>query len=175
MVAVAVLVGLVIGLVALIGLMCYVLYGLYITSQGPFYAPTSNERLQAVLKLAGDQAGKKAVDLGCGDGRVLIALAEIGAKGDGFDIDPFLVQKAKGNVRRAGLTQELNVQRRNFWDIDLGVYDTIVVYGIDRIMERLREKMWDECRDGTAVISVYFQFPEWEVDRQIGEVRRYRV
>lgn len=67
------------------------------------YAPSVKNRLDAMLDLANIQPGDKAVDLGSGDGRVVIAMAQAGAEAHGYEINPWLVLWSRYAIRRAGL------------------------------------------------------------------------
>ena len=68
------------------------------------YVPTSPEAVDAMLKLAGVQKSDTVYDLGCGDGRIVVAAAKnFGAHSVGIDIDPVRLQEAKDNVRKAGV------------------------------------------------------------------------
>src|SRR6516165_955947 len=68
------------------------------------YVPTTEEAVRAMLKLADVKSTDIVYDLGCGDGRIVIAAAKTyGARGVGIDIDPGRIREAKANAKRAGL------------------------------------------------------------------------
>src|SRR5215510_14696245 len=68
------------------------------------YVPTTEEAVQAMLKLAGGAKTDVVYDLGCGDGRIVIAAAKTyGARGVGIDINPVRIQEAKENAKKAGV------------------------------------------------------------------------
>lgn len=162
-------------LLVMVGILCYILYGLYITSQGAFFAPTSDERVRDLLELLPLKKGDAVVDLGSGDGKLLIALARAGAHPVGYEIDPWLLRKSRKNVADEGLSESVTIHRTNFWDVSLSEFDSIVVYGIDRVMKRLETKLEQELPSGTPVVSVFFTFPNWQHTHKKGDVRLYRV
>src|SRR5262249_32601969 len=68
------------------------------------YVPTTDEAVQAMLKLAGVKKSDVVYDLGCGDGRIVIAAAKTyGARGVGIDINPVRIQEARENAKKAGV------------------------------------------------------------------------
>ncbi|TSA46497.1 SAM-dependent methyltransferase, partial [bacterium] len=64
---------------------------LYYFTQGALFVPTHRDKVKKIIELAHVQPGEKAVDLGSGDGRILIALAQAGADAHGFEINPLLI------------------------------------------------------------------------------------
>src|SRR3954462_6940343 len=69
------------------------------------YVPTTDEAVQAMLKLADVKKSDNVYDLGCGDGRIVIAAAKnFGAHGVGIDIDPVRIQEARENAKKAGVS-----------------------------------------------------------------------
>src|SRR5262245_32699618 len=67
------------------------------------YEPSEMEIVQMMLKLAGVKAGDVVYDLGCGDGRIPIAAAQVGAHGVCVDIDPRRIAESRENARKAGV------------------------------------------------------------------------
>ena len=151
-----------------------VLQLVYISTQGAFYATSNDDRIKNLIRLAKIKNGEKVVDLGCGDGRVVIALAKAGAKVDGVEIDPYYYLKAKKNVEKANLNDKAKILKRNFWNMNLSEYDVIVVYGISYIMRKLEKKLQREMKSDARVISVYYRFPTWKEEEREGEVWLYR-
>src|SRR5436305_6779479 len=72
------------------------------------YVPTTDEAVTAMLKLADIKSADVVYDLGCGDGRIVIAAAQkFGARGVGVDIDPARIREAKENARKAGVERRV--------------------------------------------------------------------
>jgi predicted RNA methylase len=78
------------------------------------YVPTTEEAVKAMLKLADVKSSDIVYDLGCGDGRIVIAAAkEYGAHGVGVDINPVRIAEAKENARKAGLEHLVRCEARS--------------------------------------------------------------
>src|SRR5438270_12937258 len=75
------------------------------------YVPTTEEAVKAMLKLADIQKSDIVYDLGCGDGRIVIAAAkEYGAHGVGIDINPERIQEAEQNAKKAGVEKLVRLE-----------------------------------------------------------------
>lgn len=149
---------------------------LFINLQGPFFAPTTDKRIKQIIKLAKLKPKMRVIDLGVGDGRILIALVkacpQISAVG--IELDPKYVKLAKANIRAAGLTKRIRIKHGSFWSEDLTNYDVITIYGIQRIMGRLEKKLKNEVKKSGKVISVYFHFPNWKPREELGDIKLYQ-
>ena len=72
--------------------------------EGRFFVPTPHEIVDGMLKMANVKPGDVVYDLGCGDGRIVIAAAKrFGTRGVGIDIDPERIAEAQENARKAGV------------------------------------------------------------------------
>lgn len=130
-------------------------------ARGAVYVPSSYAKVEKMIKLAGPKTGEVAVDLGSGDGRIVIALAKAGAIAHGYEINPFLVWWSRYKIQRLGLTDRAFIHWQNFWKVDLSKADVVVVYGINYIMRSLEKKLKKELKTGARVISYAFPFPSW--------------
>ena len=126
------------------------------------YVPSSLERLELMMELAGVKNGQKSADLGSGDGRVVIACAKRGAEAHGFEIDEDRTNIAKKDIIRNGLADRAFIHHKSFWGVDFSEFDLITIYGLPDIMKRLEEKLKKELRPGSKVVSNAFRFPYWE-------------
>lgn len=131
--------------------------------RGAFYVPTKRKYIPRIMALLGPRPGEKVVDLGSGDGRLLIALAEAGAEAHGFEHNPLLAMRSRQLFRKRGCGNKAVVHCENFWNADLSSFDGVVIYGIPYIMGRLEKKLRAELRPGARVVSHAFQFPNWEL------------
>lgn len=141
---------------------------------GAFYASTKKEALETMARLARVKQNEKAIDIGSGDGRIVIALAKAGAMAYGYDINPLLVWWSRFKIRRAGLRGRAFVFWRDFWHQKFDSFDIVTVYGITRIMKGLEKKLRRELKPGARVISHGFQFPTWQCLEQSGRVYLYK-
>ncbi len=131
-------------------------------SRGPFFVPTRRKYVSRIIPMLNLKEGEKVIDLGSGDGRLLIAIAEAGGIAHGFEHNPLLVWRSRRNARKAGLQERIVVYGKNFWDADISEYDAVVIYGIPYIMARLEQKLRSELKKGARVVSYSFSFPTWK-------------
>lgn len=144
--------------------------------RGPFYTPTDEQRLINILKLAKLKSTDQLIDLGAGDGRIVVAAAKAGARATGIEINPIYFCRARRNLRLAGLTaDQARIIFGDFWHHDLSAYSVVVIYGIGYMMQRLSKKLARELKPGTRVISIYFKLPGWQMLTQEGDVCYYIV
>ncbi|HET9850339.1 MAG TPA: class I SAM-dependent methyltransferase [Candidatus Saccharimonadales bacterium] len=123
------------------------------------YVPSSDDRLEIMLKFAKAGAGDNSLDLGAGDGRVVIAMAKAGARALGLEIDSERAKLAQDRLKKAGLARQAKIEQANFWDHNLGPYDIITVFGIRSIMPALEKKILAEAKSGARIVCNYFYFP----------------
>jgi predicted RNA methylase len=84
------------------------------------YVPTTEEAVKAMLKLADVKSSDIVYDLGCGDGRIVIAAAkENGAHGVGIDINPVRIAEAKENAKKAGVENMVRFEENDLFDADI--------------------------------------------------------
>ena len=84
------------------------------------YVPTSEEAVQVMLKLADVKKTDVVYDLGCGDGRLVIAAAKTyGARGVGIDINPVRIAEAKTNARNAGVENLVRFEENDLFKADI--------------------------------------------------------
>jgi cyclopropane fatty-acyl-phospholipid synthase-like methyltransferase len=126
------------------------------------YVPSSWNRLATIMELADVKPGLKTLDLGSGDGRVVIAMAKKGADAYGFEVDEDRVKMALKNIESEGLNGNAHIQKTSFWDEDLSDFDIITIYGITSIMSRLEQKLRAEIKPGGKIICNYFNLPTWK-------------
>ena len=142
---------------------------------GAPYVPTSGERFKNVLDLAQIKKGDRAIDIGSGDGRLVIAFARAGAEAHGWEINPLLVLKSRRLIKEAKLEDTATIHWGNFWNADLSGFNVVTLYGMSHIMGRLEKKLSQELAAGSRVISAYFTFPNWEIKRKQGDVYLYEL
>ena len=129
--------------------------------QGAPFVPSSRRKIAVMLELARVKSGEKVLDLGSGDGAVLMAVARCGAYATGVEINPLLVWYSRGRIRMRGLAHRAVVRRGNFYDFPLGGADVVLLYLWPSTVARLREKMERELKPGARVVSQAFSIPGW--------------
>jgi precorrin-6B methylase 2 len=125
------------------------------------FVPSSPHRLSTMLRLARIKPGEKSLDVGSGDGKVVISCARLGAFAHGFELSQKRVTLSRQNIADAGLSHMAFIHHTNFWDEDFSDFDLITVYGITGIMKRLGEKIKTECSPACRVVSNAFTIPHW--------------
>ncbi|HEX4104023.1 MAG TPA: methyltransferase domain-containing protein [Candidatus Paceibacterota bacterium] len=148
-------------LLCLIALFCILYVLLRPMVHGAIYFPTDPRRVELIMEILRPHAGQKVADIGSGDGRILIALAERGATAHGYEINPILVWRSRRAIRARGLAGRAFVHWKDFWRVDLAGFDAVVVYGFPHLMQGLQEKLQKELRPGAAVVSCVYSFPSW--------------
>lgn len=139
------------------------------------YVSTKKEKLSSILELAHITPGQKAVDLGSGDGRIVIALARAGAQAYGFEINPFLRLISKIKIKLAGVQNRASILKQDFWNANLSQFDTAVIYGIKSIMEKLEKKLINELKPGAKIITVGAKFPNLSPKNQRKDIYLYQI
>jgi len=131
------------------------------------YVGTPAVVVDAMLKLANVGPDDYVVDLGCGDGRIVIAAAkQYGARGFGVDLDPRLVNEARHEAIRAGVADRVEFYERNLYITDLSEASVLTLYLFPKVNLDLRPRLFKEVRPGTRVVSHDFDFGSWKPDAQ---------
>jgi len=143
--------------------------------KGAPYAPIHKEHLPVMLKLLKVRKGEKAVDIGAGDGRIVIALAKAGAEAHGFEINPLLVIWAKWNIFRSGTNGKAHVQLKNFLKADFSEYDIFTTYLTQFGMKNVEKKLNDEAKPTARIAADFFQLPTWKASKHEGTIYLYEV
>jgi ribosomal protein L11 methylase PrmA len=140
---------------------------------GAIYVPTTRERVEKMVEFLETKPGQLAVDLGAGDGRLVIALANAGAVAQGYEINPFLVSLATENIKKAGLEGKAFVYYKNLWRQDLKNFDAVVVFPMSHMMRKLENKFEKELKPGARIVSNYFALPTWQPEKQEENIYLY--
>jgi SAM-dependent methyltransferase len=130
------------------------------------FVPTEYAMVHSMLKVA--KVGTKDVvyDLGCGDGRIVIAaVKEYRAKrGVCVDIDPVRIAESRRNADTAGVAQRITFHEGDLFQMDLRNATVVTLYLLPALNERLRPKLFRELRPGSRVVSNSFDMGEWKAD-----------
>ena len=119
-------------------------------------------------------SGKKVVDLGSGDGRIMIAYAKSGASVRGYEINPLLVIAARNNIRKAGLQFKAQAYWKSFWNQNLSDADIVTIFGVPHIMASLEKKLQTELKPGARIFSIAFPFPHWPLEYHEENIYYYK-
>lgn len=130
------------------------------------WVPSPAKLLDDILDMARVAPGERLLDLGAGDGRIVIAAARRGAYTLGLEYDPRLVRLARRNVRAAGVADRVWVRCGDLFEADLSAADIITFYLLPHLNLRLRPKLL-ALAPGTRVVSQSFGMGEWRADAQV--------
>jgi precorrin-6B methylase 2 len=137
------------------------------------YLPTTEEAVHAMLTLADVKDTDVVCDLGCGDGRILVAAAkDFGARAIGVDIDAKLIAQAKANAAAAGVGHLVQVEEKDLFDADLSGVTVLTLFMLANVNVMLLPKLVSELRPGTRIVCNTFGIEGWPVDKEatVGEV-----
>jgi cyclopropane fatty-acyl-phospholipid synthase-like methyltransferase len=140
-----------------------------VTSRGrALIHPTTEEAVQAMLKLADIRNTDIVFDLGCGDGRIVIAAAkDYGAHGVGIDINPQHVQEAKENAQKAGVEKLVRFEENDLFDADLREASVVALFLLESVNLELRPKLLRDLKPGTRIVSNTFGMGDWKPDKEL--------
>jgi precorrin-6B methylase 2 len=131
------------------------------------FITTPDEVVQRMLQLAGTQAGDLVVDLGSGDGRIVIAAAQkFGARGLGIEIDPGLVEKSRRNAAQAGVAGRVSFVQGDVLAADISGASVVTVYLLPGLINRLQTRFLERLAPGTRIVSHAFTMTGWRPDRR---------
>lgn len=139
---------------------------------GAPYLPTLKPQIKGIIDLAELQTGDTVLELGCGDGRVLIAMARAGINSVGYELNPILAFIAWLRTRR--YRGKIKVVWGNFWNKSWPPTDVIFVFLLDRYMEKLDKKCIQYVHKPVKVISFAFKIPNRKPDRQFNGLYLYK-
>ena len=132
------------------------------------YVPTPMNVVDAMLKLANVTANDFVIDLGSGDGRIVIAAAKsYGARGLGVELDPALVQDARREAERQGVKGRVEFIAQNLFITEIERATVLTTYLFPRINIQLRPRIFAELRPGSRVVSHEFDFGNWKPDARV--------
>jgi len=135
------------------------------TVAAPFIT-TPEEVVERMLRLAGTGPADTVLDLGSGDGRIVIAAAKtFGARGIGVDIDARLVALSRANARKAGVAERTVFEERDALKTDLSRASVVTVYLLPFLIDQLQPKFLDEMKPGARIVTHAFGMKGWTPDR----------
>ncbi|HDS11459.1 MAG TPA: class I SAM-dependent methyltransferase [Candidatus Wirthbacteria bacterium] len=140
---------------------------------GAPYIASHQKAIDDILDLLPPGKDHRAVDLGSGDGRILIQIAERGIPVVGYEINLLLVLASRYRIKQRGLQKLAKVQWKNYWKIPLDQFDIVVIFGMKHLMDRFEKKLKAELQTGAHVICSYFKLPNWSQDSQQGDIYHY--
>lgn len=125
-----------------------------------------------IVKLTSPKKHDIIAELGSGDGRVCIAIAQYNPKSNfiihGYEINPFLVLISRIKIRKLNLHNKVKIYWKSFWNVNLSKYNKIIFFQFSTITGRLEKKFEKELKPKTKVISHNWKLPNWKIKKQSG-------
>jgi ubiquinone/menaquinone biosynthesis C-methylase UbiE len=134
-----------------------------------WYVPTPHEIVARMLDVAGVRTGDVVYDLGCGDGRMVIAAAKrFATRGVGVDLDPARIREARANAKKAGVEHLVQFEVADMFKTDISEASVVMLYLLPELNRRLKPKLFAELHPGARVVSHDFDMGrEWPPDEYI--------
>jgi precorrin-6B methylase 2 len=136
------------------------------------FVTTPDEVVAEMLALAGTGGDDYVIDLGSGDGRIVIAAAQrFGARGLGVDLDEKLVALSRENARRAGVAERTEFRVQDALRTDLSRASVVTIYLLPQLINELQPRVLDDMQPGARVVTHAFYMQSWKPDA----VRKVRL
>ena len=131
------------------------------------YVPTTEAAVDAMLKLANVTSSDIVYDLGCGDGRIVIAAArKYGAHAVGVDLNPDRIAEAKANAKKAGVEDLVRFEEGDLFKADIHEATVVTLFLLSSVNMRLRPRLLSELRPGTRIVSNTFDMGDWKPEKE---------
>jgi SAM-dependent methyltransferase len=127
------------------------------------YEPTAMEVVQAMLRLGKVSARDVVYDLGCGDGRIVIAaVRERGARGVCVDIDPQRIAESRQNARAAGVADRIEFRNEDLFATEIADATVVMLFLYPDLNLKLRPRLLSDLKPGTRVVSHWHDMGDWK-------------
>jgi len=138
------------------------------------YVPTHQKAVEEMLKMAKVTSEDYVIDLGCGDGRIVVTAAKKHkARGLGVDLDPQRVRESKQNVTKAGVGDLVEIRKGDALKTDVRKATVVTLFLLESVNVRLRPRLFAQLKPGTRVVSNSFHMRDWKADKQIRHTKAY--
>lgn len=134
------------------------------------FVPTSPRIIERMFSMADVTNRDFVIDLGCGDGRIVIAAAKLGARGIGIDIDPDRIMECHFNAAEQGVSDRVTFLIQDLFEADISRASVLTMYLLPSVNMKLRPRLLAELKPGTRIVSHDFGLGEWEPDKQAPNV-----
>jgi len=129
------------------------------------FVPTPLEVVDEMLRLADIRVGDVLCDLGCGDGRIVIAAAKrFGIRAVGIDIDPLRIAESNANAAKEGVSSKVRFVQQDLFEADFREATVVTMYLLTSVNLRLRPKLLTDLKPGTRLVSHSFDMGDWLPD-----------
>jgi hypothetical protein len=129
------------------------------------YVPTPQDVVERMLDMANLKAGEYLIDLGSGDGRIVVTAAQRGARAYGVDLNPKRVQEALANAAKAKVSDRAKFEVKDLFDTDTSKADVVTTYLLPLVNLDLRPRLLEQMRPGTRLVTHAFHMgDDWWPD-----------
>lgn len=139
---------------------------------GAPYAGLGEKRIHTMFALLNVQKGKKSIDIGSGDGRIVLKASKHGLYAYGVEINPLLFVYSLINLK-IKKTTNTKIFLSDMWQIDYSNYDYITIWGTKHMVRNLGKKLQKEVKPGTKIVSNHFKFEDWKISKEKNDVYLY--
>jgi protein-L-isoaspartate O-methyltransferase len=137
------------------------------------WVPTPQALVARILTMAKLTSKDFVVDLGSGDGRIVIAAArDFGVRALGIEYDPDMVALSRRNAREAGVAARVKFIQADLFDTDLRHADVVIMYLMPHLLARLRPRL-QQLQPGTRLVSLSFGMSDWQPDERVARDGRH--
>lgn len=132
------------------------------------YVPTDERVVRMMLDFANVSAKDTLYDLGCGDGRIVVAAAiERNARAIGIDMDPMRIAEAMEYAGNVGVEHQVDFIEGDLLEVDFSEASVVTLYLLDHVNVLLRPRLLNELRPGTRIVSHAFDMGDWKPDKRM--------
>ncbi|MGM0532652.1 MAG: SAM-dependent methyltransferase [Bacteroidota bacterium] len=131
------------------------------------YVSTPPSVVKKMLDVANVGDDDYVIDLGCGDGRIVVSAAQRGAFGHGLDLNPERIREAEENARQAGVQDRVMFLQQDIFKSDFSRANVITMFLLRSINLKLRPILLDSLEPGTKIVSHNFDMGDWKPDKRV--------
>ena len=132
------------------------------------FVPTPPAVVHAMLEVAKVTPNDLVMDLGSGDGRVVVAAAkDFGASAIGIEIDAELIEQARESARAAGVADRVQFLQQDLFQADISKATVVTLYLMPMLNLKLRPRLFGSLQPGTRVVSHAFHMGDWKPDKEL--------
>ncbi|XP_038662014.1 LOW QUALITY PROTEIN: ATP synthase subunit C lysine N-methyltransferase-like [Scyliorhinus canicula] len=131
------------------------------------FVPASEAQVETALQLLRGRRGA-LVDIGSGDGSIVIAAAKQGFRAVGYELNPWLVWYSRYRAGREGVHHNTRFYISDLWKVNFSEYNN-VIFGVPQMMQSLESKLESELKGNARVVAYRFPFPSWIAVHESGK------
>ncbi|MFA5173542.1 MAG: class I SAM-dependent methyltransferase [Candidatus Paceibacterota bacterium] len=140
----------------------------------PSFRKKEDIDFKAIFNLLRENGVKKIIDLGSGDGRIVLAFAEAGFESYGVELNPLLVWWSRKKIKKFRMENKAKIKWGNFWKTDLKDFDAVFIFQFKTANKLLSEKFKKELKENSLIISVGFSLSDFKFIKKISSFFIYK-